>query len=80
MYGSVARQGLFRYDASKDQIEPYTQLEEKLNGKTYYSYIWQDELQNIWYVCDRILYILHFDPNGNTYYKNKGEAYGQWVG
>ena len=71
----ASRQGLFRYDATKDQIEPYTQLEKKLNGKTDYSYICQDELQNIWYVCDRILYILHFDPNGNTYYKNKGEAY-----
>ena len=71
----ASRQGLFRYDAAKDQIEPYTQLEQRLNGKTDYSYIWQDEQQNIWYVCDRILYILHYNPNRNTYYKNKGEAY-----
>ena len=71
----ASRQGLFRYNAAKDEIEPYTQLEQQLNGKTDYSFIWQDEQQNIWYVCDRILYILHFNPNRNAYYKNKGEAY-----
>lgn len=71
----ASKQGLFRYNATKDEIEPYTQLEQQLNGKTDYSFIWQDEQQNIWYVCDRILYILHFNPNRNAYYKNKGEAY-----
>ena len=71
----ASKQGLFRYNQAKDKIEPYTNLEEKLNGKTDYSFIWQDQQQNIWYVCDRILYILHYDPNRNTYYKNKDEAY-----
>lgn len=71
----ASRQGLFRYDSAKDQIVSYQELEQQLNGSTAYTFLQQDNERNIWYVCDGILYILHYDPVRKTFYKNKGETY-----
>ncbi|MBP3229636.1 MAG: transcriptional regulator [Prevotella sp.] len=71
----AARQGLFRYNMADDRLEPHTQLEKLMGEGTGYTYIYQDERKNIWFVADGILGILRYDARHNTYYKNKGETY-----
>lgn len=79
----ATRQGLFHYDAAKDMVEPYPALEQQIEASqrgtsashAAYTYIQQDNMQNIWYVADGMLGILRYDGERKSYYKNKGEAY-----
>ncbi len=51
----ASRQGLFRYNADKDAIEPDRKLEKRLDGHRAYTYIQQDRFGSIWYVTDGLL-------------------------
>lgn len=67
--------GLWRYDQSRDCLEPYTRLEQLLEGKTAYTYMKVDSLQNIWYVADGALKMLHYDSSRKEYYRTDNEAF-----
>ena len=71
----ASRQGLFRYDAAKDELVYFDRLEKQLSGHAAYTYISQDPQHNIWYVSDGMLGILRYDPVKKTYYKHQGESY-----
>ncbi len=51
----ASRQGLFRYNADKDAVEPDRRLENRLDGHRAYTYIRQDRFGRIWYVTNGIL-------------------------
>ena len=53
----ASRQGLFRYDASHDQLVNHTSLEEQLDGHTAYTYIFQAPDGHIWYATDGAMHI-----------------------
>ena len=53
----ASRNGLFRYDAAHDRMEPYRQLEDRLEGHTAYTYISQDQKGRLWYATDGTLHI-----------------------
>lgn len=71
----ASRQGLFRYNQLKDCLERYDSLEKKLEGSVAYTYIMQDSLQNIWYVTDGALKLLHYDTSQKEYYQSNNEVY-----
>ncbi|WP_308757837.1 LuxR C-terminal-related transcriptional regulator [uncultured Bacteroides sp.] len=71
----ASRQGLFRYNPSEDCLDRYERLEKKMDGRVAYTYIMQDSLQNIWYVADGALKLLHYDPLTRSYYRSENEAY-----
>ena len=71
----ASRQGLFRYNPSKDCLDRYEQLEKKMDGRVAYTYIMQDTLQNIWYATDGALKLLHYDSLTKGYYRSENEAY-----
>lgn len=71
----ASRQGLFRYNHLKDSLERHSALEERLSGKTAYTYIMQDSLRNIWYVADGALKLLHYNPLTKSYYRSENETY-----
>lgn len=51
----ASRNGLFSYDPNTDALEHASALEQKLDGRTIYTYINQDEMGRIWYVANGIL-------------------------
>jgi DNA-binding CsgD family transcriptional regulator len=53
----ASRQGLFRYDASHDQLVRHTSLEEQLEGHTAYTYISQTPDGHIWYATDGAMHV-----------------------
>ncbi|WP_294616132.1 two-component regulator propeller domain-containing protein [uncultured Bacteroides sp.] len=67
--------GLWRYDQSRDCLEAYTGLEQRLDGKAAYTYVKADTLQNIWYVADGTLKVLHYDPVKQEYYRVNNELF-----
>lgn len=71
----ASRQGLFRYNQIKDRLEPYSALEELLEGTTAYTYIHQDKFGDIWYVTDGILKLIRYNPETQEYHKNESESY-----
>lgn len=71
----ASRQGLFRYNEIKDQLEEFTPLEDLLDGKIPYTHILQDQYKDIWYVTDGILKLARYNPEKNTYIKNESESY-----
>lgn len=71
----ASRQGLFRYNQIKDCLEKYTQLEEKLDGNTVYTYISQDKHGDIWYVADGMLKLARYNSETKKYYKDESETY-----
>lgn len=70
----VSQQGLFRYNQIKDRLERYKNLENILDGNVPYTYIMQDEQNNIWYTSKGILKLARYQPNTGTWV-NKGESY-----
>lgn len=54
----ASRQGLFRYNSTKDQLEPHTSLENRMEGHTSYTYIRQEENGDIWYAADGIIHLV----------------------
>lgn len=71
----ASRQGLFRYNEIKDQLEKFTPLEELLDGNVAYTYILQDQYKDIWYVTDGMLKLARYSQEKNTYIKNESESY-----
>lgn len=71
----ASRQGLFRYNQLRDCLERYDSLENKLDGRTAYTYIMQDSLLNIWYTVDGALKLLRYDSGQKQYYRNGNEVY-----
>ncbi|WP_300910716.1 transcriptional regulator [uncultured Bacteroides sp.] len=67
--------GLWRYDQNRDSLEPYTWLEQLLEGKTDYTYMKIDSLQNIWYVTDGSLKVLHYDSTRKEYRRLNDELF-----
>jgi ligand-binding sensor domain-containing protein/DNA-binding CsgD family transcriptional regulator len=59
----ASRQGLFRYDATHDRLEPHTTLEKRLEGHTAYTYIRQDRKGCIWYAADGTLHLVRGEHN-----------------
>ncbi len=70
-----SRQGLFRYNQTKDCLEEHTQLEQQLDGKAPYTYLIQDTQSNIWYVTDGRMKLLRYDAQNKVFFKNAGESY-----
>lgn len=67
--------GLWRYDQSRDSLEPYTWLEQLLEGKAAYTYMKTDSLQNIWYVADGGLKVLHYNSDKKEYRRLNDELF-----
>lgn len=67
--------GLWHYDQSRDRLEAYTWLEQLLEGKAAYTYIKIDSLQNIWYVVDGTLKVLHYDSAKRKYHRVNNELF-----
>lgn len=67
--------GLWYYDQSRDCLEAYTRLEQLLEGKTAYTYMKIDSLQNIWYVVNGTLKVLHYDSTNKEYYQVNNELF-----
>lgn len=59
----ASRQGLFRYDATHDRLEPYHELEQRLEGHTSYTYLMQDAQGRIWYAADGTLHLCNKQHN-----------------
>mgnify|MGYP001304103728 CR=1 FL=1 len=71
----ASKHGLFRYNRPQDCLKPYTSLEEKLAGKTSYSYIRQGRDNNLWYVYNGMLKICHLEEHGNGKTARQSRAY-----
>ncbi|RGX80632.1 transcriptional regulator [Bacteroides stercorirosoris] len=67
--------GLWRYDQSRDCLEACTWLEQLLEGKAAYTYMKIDSLQNIWYVVDGALKVLHYDAVKREYRRVNNELF-----
>ena len=64
----ASHNGLFRYDTTHDRLEPYTKLEEQLEGHTAYTYIHQDHMGHIWYAADGTIHL--YDGKGSIGFLN----------
>ena len=64
----ASRQGLFRYNSTKDKLEPYSSLEERLEGHTSYSFIRQEKNGDIWYATDGIIHLMRGKQNSGFLY------------
>ncbi|SEW03337.1 ligand-binding sensor domain-containing protein [Prevotella sp. khp7] len=53
----ASRQGLFRYDATHDQLVRHFALEQQLGGQTAYTYIYQSSDGCIWYATDGAMHV-----------------------
>lgn len=69
------RQGLFRYNITRDLMERHTALEEMLGAGIPYTYIYQDSQRNIWYVADGILHLLRYDSQAKRYDTDRVESW-----
>ena len=69
----ASRNGLFKYNPLKDELERHHELEQLLDGNMAYTYIKQDSLRNIWYVTDGILKLLRYNTHKGCFYRNKNE-------
>ena len=61
--------GLFRYNQIKDELQPFPELEQRLNGKASYRLLRQTDDGSIWYAVDESLYRLH-DGRSRVYLRN----------
>ena len=59
----ASRQGLLRYDAAHDELVPYTALENRLEGRTAYTYMRQETNGDIWYAADGTLHMVRGERN-----------------
>lgn len=66
--------GIYYYNNLKDKIEPYPDLENTLEGKQYYKYLYQDRYNNIWYVVNDHLKVLKSSLDGH--YEQRPIDYG----
>lgn len=71
----ASRKGLLKYNRIKNRLEPYIVLEELLEGKTTYTYLKQDEYQNIWYVTNGELKIARYNTNTQSYHVKHTESF-----
>lgn len=67
--------GLWHYNQSRDCLEECTWLEQLLEGKAAYTYMEVDSLQNIWYVADGALKVLHYDAAKQEYHRVNNEIF-----
>ncbi len=67
--------GLWQYNRSRDTLEACIWLEQLLEGKAAYTYMKIDSLQNIWYVADGALKVLHYDANKQEYRRVTNEQF-----
>ena len=67
--------GLWQYNRSRDTLEACIWLEQLLEGKAAYTYMKIDSLQNIWYVADGTLKVLHYDANKQEYRRVTNEQF-----
>lgn len=67
--------GLWHYNQSRDTLEACTWLEHLLEGKSAYTYMKVDSLQNIWYVVNGALKVLHYDARKREYRKVNNELF-----
>lgn len=59
------KDGIYRYNKLKDEVEPFGELEDKLDGRHYYKYLNQDTFNNIWYVSNNNLKLLKKTEDGS---------------
>ena len=71
----AAREGLFRYNITGDVVERHTALEKMLGQHLSYTYIYQDDMRNIWYVADGILHLLRYDRHARRYDTRRVESW-----
>jgi len=71
----ATKQGLFKYNVTADKIERDTRLEDMLNGRQSYSYIYQDSERNIWYATQSTLHLLRYDKRSGKYLTQEKEAW-----
>ena len=67
--------GLWQYNQSRDTLEACIWLEQLLEGKAAYTYMKIDSLQNIWYVADGVLKVLHYDADKQEYRRVTNEQF-----
>lgn len=67
----ASHHGLLRYDPQADRLVPFTTLENQLDGPAHvYTYIAQDSLGRLWYVCDGTLKCQSFSKSGGRYVRS----------
>ena len=71
----ASRQGLFRYNITNDVVERHTALEKMLGQHLNYTYIYQDNMRNIWYVADGILHLLRYNRHARHYDTQRVESW-----
>ncbi len=71
----ASRQGLFRYNQIKASLDPYTELEEMLDGRVAYTHLMQDEFHNIWYTTGGVLKLLRYNVSEQKYEKYEHESF-----
>ena len=54
----ASHRGLFRYDATHDRLEPFKDLENRLEGHNAYTYLYQDKKGRLWYASDGTLHVV----------------------
>lgn len=63
----TARNGLWRYDRTRDCLERSVQLEAMLDGASSYTYLSMDSLRNIWYVTNGVLKLARYEADSCRY-------------
>ena len=71
--------GLFRYDATLDTLLAYSELEQKMDGNTAYTYIHTDSLRNIWYVANGSLKLLRINAAEGSIDSNETFIHGSLI-
>ena len=54
----ASHRGLFRYDATHDRLDPFKELENRLEGHNAYTYLYQDKKGRLWYAADGTLHVV----------------------
>ncbi|WP_300703039.1 transcriptional regulator [Bacteroides sp.] len=67
--------GIWRYNHLRDSLEEHLELEKLMDGKTAYTYLTVDSLQNIWYVVNGSLKLLRYDASVKGYHRYLNETF-----
>ncbi len=59
----ASHNGLFRYNATKDCLESFSELEDRLEGHRAYTYLYQDKKGRLWYATDGTLHVMSGKEN-----------------
>lgn len=59
------KNGIFKYSRMTDSFVPYSELEDMLEGREYYDFLYLDNKENIWFVVDKNMKVLAPNKDNN---------------